>query len=49
MMPLRFLSCEAPPLPQFSTGVARVNIANREALHEIMGTALNLKPQTDFR
>ena len=25
-----------PPLPEFSTGGARVNIANREALYEVM-------------
>jgi len=27
---------DLPPLPQFSTGGARVNVANREALYEIM-------------
>jgi len=27
---------ELPPLPEFSTGGARVNIANREALYEVM-------------
>jgi hypothetical protein len=27
---------ELPPLPEFSTGGARVNIANRDALYEIM-------------
>ena len=25
-----------PPLPEFSTGGARVNVANRDALYEIM-------------
>jgi hypothetical protein len=25
-----------PPLPEFSTGGARVNVANREALYEVM-------------
>jgi len=27
---------ELPPLPEFSTGGARVNIANRDALYEVM-------------
>lgn len=27
---------ELPPLPDFGTGGARVNIANRDALYEIM-------------
>jgi hypothetical protein len=27
---------ELPPLPEFSTGGARVNVANRDALYEIM-------------
>ena len=27
---------ELPPLPEFSTGGARVNIANREALYEVL-------------
>ncbi len=27
---------ELPPLPEFGTGGARVNIANRDALYEIM-------------
>jgi len=27
---------ELPPLPDFSTGGARVNIANRDALYEVM-------------
>lgn len=25
-----------PPLPEFSTGGARVNVANRDALYEVM-------------
>ena len=27
---------ELPPLPEFSTGGARVNVANRDALYEVM-------------
>ena len=27
---------ELPPLPEFSTGGARVNISNRDALYEVM-------------
>ena len=28
---------ELPPLPEFSTGGARVDVANRDALYEVMG------------
>lgn len=27
---------DIPPLPEFSSGGARVNVANREALYEVM-------------
>ena len=27
---------ELPPLPEFGTGGARVNVANRDALYEVM-------------
>jgi len=27
---------EIPPLPEFSTGGARVNVANRDALYDVM-------------
>ena len=32
----RSKNAELPPLPEFRTGGARVNIANRDALYEIM-------------
>jgi len=31
------MKTELPPLPEFSTGGARVNVANRDVLYEIMG------------